>query len=128
MSVFCIYLYKQLQQRGLPEARSRAAPWQGRVQYFMAKAGVRPIYHSANHTPPSPRLHLGRAGRRVGLCAYNSDLHHCNHKWRARSQLYSRSTFLGISGPKNFQVPPLPMVLVMDLPTSKSLRPAPYEQ
>jgi hypothetical protein len=28
----------------------------------------------------------------------------------------------------NFQGPPLPMALVMDLPTSKALRPAPYKQ
>ncbi len=70
MSVFCVHLviYQQLQQLDLPEARSWAAPRQGR-RYRTPR--LWPAHHSTtNHPSPSPLLQLGRAGRRVGSILY----------------------------------------------------------
>jgi hypothetical protein len=124
MSEFCV-LIQAAATAGIARSSQMSSSLAG--QAVKVKAGVRHIYHSANHTPPSPRLHLGRAGRRVGSILYGlRSLCHCNQKWRPRSLLhwtmYSRSTFLGPNGTRfarcpfraqkslDFQGPRLPMV------------------
>jgi hypothetical protein len=57
MRVFCVHLviyeYQQLQQLGLPEARSSAAPFQARL-YDIAGGTARPSQYKSSPLHPSP--------------------------------------------------------------------------
>ncbi len=61
MSVFCIHLVIYQQQLRLLEARSWAAPWQGR-RYSTSSSwqALRPSQYKSSHTHPFPPARQGR--------------------------------------------------------------------